>query len=90
MHGEACRAGAEAAHRHAEAIEAQLDAGDSLPVAAWGDDEPHPKVPHGKVGVLFRGRAGDTYRLIHPADYTYRAPLSAVDANFSEPWDDHP
>jgi hypothetical protein len=90
VHGEQCRAGAQASQRHADAVEAQLDAGDCLPVAVWGDEEPHPQVPHGWVGVMFRSRAGDTYHLVRSWYWTLRVALSAVDERHCEPWTDHP
>jgi len=85
VHGERCRAGAQAAQKHADDIEAQLDAGELLPVTAWGDS--HPKVPTGRVGVCYRGRKAKAYRLIHEDDYEFRAPLSAA---ATEEWRDHP
>jgi hypothetical protein len=86
VHGDECLEGAQAAQRHADAIEAQLDAGDSLPVTAWGDE--HHLVPKHHVGVLYRGRTDDTYRLIHKDEWPFRAPLSAV--RYPEEWVDHP
>lgn len=81
VHGEECRAGAESAQKHADEIEAQLDAGDALPVAAW---DTGASVPEHRVGVLYRSRAGDSYRLMHADDYKWRPPLSAVE---TEPWE---
>jgi hypothetical protein len=78
----ACEVGAAASQARADAIEAQLDAGEFLPTSAFGDW--HAKVPSGKVGIIYRGRAGKRYALVSDADYKRRAPLSLVD---HEPWE---
>jgi hypothetical protein len=77
VHGERCRDAAAASQAESDAIEAALDAGESLSISAWGDWE--SSVPRGKVGLLFTGRAGQSYRLMDQADYPNRSvAMSAV------------
>lgn len=86
LHGASCAEGAAASQAEADAIEAALDAGESLSIAAWGDWE--PSVPTGMVGVAFSGRAGEIYRLMAEADYpNKRIALSAVT---TQTWANHP
>jgi hypothetical protein len=84
LHGQRCRKAAADSQAHIDEIERQLDAGESFSTAAWGDWE--PSVPDGKVGLLFSGRAGKTYRLMTEADYPNKqVALSAV---ASQPWEE--
>ncbi|MEN3223385.1 hypothetical protein PUR22_21310 [Mycolicibacterium porcinum] len=85
IHSDRCRDGAAASQAEADAIERQLDDGESFAVDALGDWD--PAVPPGMVGVTFVGRAGNTYRLVPVADYpNRRVALSAVE---SKPWTNH-
>jgi hypothetical protein len=81
-----CRAAAVAGQAADDEIERQLDAGESLPVEAFGDWE--PTVPNGMAGLKFVSRTGVFYRLMPEADYPNRR--VALSANRTEPWTEHP
>jgi len=84
IHGEQCREGAAKSQAEYDATEAALDAGESFVIAAWGDWQ--PGVPEGMVGVLFRGRAGETGRLVTKACYSSRGTSKLSDYPDALPW----
>jgi hypothetical protein len=70
------------AQQEYDAIEAALDAGESLSISAWGSW--HPQVPDGMVGLCFASRNGNTYALVYEHEYHNRSvALSTVHAT---PW----
>lgn len=83
-----CAEGAAASQVKYDEIEALLDAGEALSVAAWGQ---HDDVPAGMVGLLFVSRTARLYRLVPTAEYHNESvQLSQVTA---QPWpgfDDEP
>jgi hypothetical protein len=66
IHG-GCKGGAEASQAEADEVERLLDEGEYFAASAYGDW--NKTVPEGKVGVIYRGRAGERRVLLASRDY---------------------
>lgn len=83
-----CAEGAAASQAADDAIEAKLDAGDSLVIAGYGSWS--EGVPEGMTGACYSGRAGKTWVLMPSERYKAPYPTLAEVADVTEPWVDHP
>lgn len=89
VHGQACKDGAAASQAAADSVESRLDDGEAFVIVAFGAGD--RGVPAGLVGVGFRSRAGESWRLVPEDDYADRAEYAAL-ADFpgARPWPGHP